>query len=89
MAKKDMKSKTPWLVKERDLRRYLGRAVRACMSGRVVFFYNNQRKSGGKRLLGLSPHPGWETASQAALVSFKRGKYREVVLADLPPRKKR
>jgi hypothetical protein len=29
----------PWLVTQRDLTRYLGRALRACKRGRVLFFF--------------------------------------------------
>lgn len=76
--------KTPWLVKERDLRRYLGRAMAACASGRVIFFYHNHRKSGMKRLLALTPYPDCEATLYAASLAFKSGKYCEVVLADLP-----
>ena len=77
--------KLPWLVKERDLRRYLGRALDACISGRVVFFFH--RYKGAKRMLSLSSFPDAEDALIAAGVDLAKGKYRNVVLADLPPRK--
>ncbi len=75
--------KTPWLVKERDLRRYFGRAIDACMSGRVVFVYHNYTQSPKRGLLMLAPYPDLESTLQAARLAFKMGKYREVVLADL------
>ena len=86
MAKKDMKSKTPWLVKERDLRRYLGRAIDACKSGRVVVFYH--RYKGTKRMLSLSSFPDSEDTLGATRVALSKGEYREVVLADLPKKKR-
>lgn len=78
--------KLPWLVKERDLRRYFGRAMDACISGRVIFFYH--RYKGAKRMLSLSSFPDAEDALIAARVAIAKGKYREVVLADLPKKKR-
>lgn len=86
-SKKNMKSKTPWLVKERDLRRHLGRAVAACSSGRVIFF--NYHYKGTNRMLVLAPYPDSNRVLIDAKVDFENGKYRKVVLADLPLRNKR
>ena len=74
--------KLPWLVKERDLRRYLGRAIKACKSGRVVFFCHSFK--GTKQMLTLSSFPDPEEALIAARIAFMKGEYSEVVLADLP-----
>ena len=81
-----MKPKTPWLVKERDLRRYLGRALGACKSGRVVFFYRTYE--GSPQLMALSPYPDDDDVLPAARDAMANGRYRKVVLQNLP-RKKR
>ena len=78
--------KLPWLVKECDLRRYLSRAIDACTSGRVIFFFH--RYKGTKRMLSLSSFPDPDDALIAAKVDFTNGKFRKVVLADLPRRKR-
>lgn len=76
---------TPWLVKQRDLRRYLYRAIRACQKGRVIFFYFPVRKNGTPELLALSPYQDWERILSAAGKSLKAGRVRHVRLEDLPP----
>lgn len=78
--------KLPWLVKERDLRRYLGRAIKACKSGRVVFF--NHQYKGTKRMLSLSSFPDSGDALLAASAALAKGEFRDVVLADLPKKKR-
>lgn len=75
----------PWLVKERDLRRYLSRAIRACQRGRVIFFYYQTRKEGTANLLALTPYHEWERILFVARKSLNAGRVRHVRLEDLPP----
>ena len=75
----------PWLVKERDLRRYLNRALRACQRGRVIFFYFQTRKEDNAFLLALSPYHDWRRILSVARKSWKAGRVRHVRLEDLPP----
>lgn len=78
-------SPIPWLVKPRDLRRYLYRAIRACQKGRVIFFYFPVRKNGPPELLALSPYQNWERILSVAGKSLREGRVRHVRLEDLPP----
>jgi hypothetical protein len=79
-----MKTKIPWLVTQRDFYRYLGRALDACKSGRVVFFYH--RPPGNKKpvLVALAPSKDWLDVLAAATTTFHGGKYRKVVLEKQP-----
>lgn len=79
-----MKPMLPWLVKERDFRRYLGRALDACESGRVVFFYHQPKRKKRQVLLALAPWHDWQKVLAAASASFNSGRYRKVVLEKLP-----
>ncbi len=75
----------PWLVKYRDLQRYLYRATRACQRGRVIYFYYRARKEGTAYFLALSPFHDSRRILSAARKSLKAGRVRHVRLEDLPP----
>jgi hypothetical protein len=72
----------PWLVKERDLRRYLGRAFKACLKGRVVLFVHTYKQKCW--LLSLALDKNHDALVEAAWINFQKGRYRKVVLANLP-----
>lgn len=72
----------PWLVKERDLRRYLGRAFTACKKGRVIIFFHCFKNT--KRYLSLVRLEDHRTLLAAARTDFARGRFREVSLEHLP-----
>ena len=80
----------PWLVKERYLRRYLGRALDACDRGRVIFFYHRmvrpQKK--GRRILMMLVSIKHDTALSAALNDFCSNRFREIKLEYLVRKKK-
>jgi isochorismate synthase EntC len=78
----------PWLVKQRDFVRYLGRALAACAAGRVIFFYHRDCRD-KKILIALAPYPDWKQLVQAAGLAVANGRYRKVVLANLPRRKRK
>lgn len=69
---------TPWLVKQRDLQRYLGRALTACKKGRVIFFFHTLENE--KRLFSLVRLEDHSTLLSAARTDFVRGRFREVSL---------
>lgn len=71
----------PWLVKERDLRRYLGRAVDFCGIARVLFFYHTHKHE--RRLLALVPIKDSQQRIAEATLDFTQGRYLEVVLENL------
>lgn len=75
----------PWLVSERDFRRYLGRAVNACMRGRVVFFYHRNRETQQRALLALVPYSDWEHRLAIARASIDAGRVRVVRLGKDSP----
>lgn len=72
----------PWLVKKRDIGRYLGRAMAACKKGRVIIFYHKYK--GRNVPLIMSRVRDRATLCPAACLDFASGRYRKVVLADLP-----
>ena len=72
----------PWLVKKRDLLRYLGRAMDACQKGRVILFYH--RYKGRKELIALFHERGHDHLCAAACLDFASGRYRKVTLAERP-----
>ena len=77
-----MRALIPWLVAERDLRRYLSRALRVCKSGRVIFFYHADKNR--KVLLALSRYPDSRGALSSAFRMFAEGQVKKVRLEDLP-----
>lgn len=78
----------PWLITQRDLHRYLGRALDACERGHVLLFWHRQSRE--KRvLLSLVPHSNWEQRLTAALMAFHCARYRKVTLAKLPRTRRR
>ena len=82
----------PWLVGWSDMRRYLGRALDACDRGRAVFFVAPKGVIAGdesRRTLTLVPYRDDGRILEAARKDLKAGRYRRVVLADLPKRPKR
>lgn len=74
----------PWLVKFRDLQRYLYRAVRACARGRVVFFYYRVKRGEAEQLLMLSPYHDHQRVLADARASLAAGRVRTIRLEDLP-----
>jgi hypothetical protein len=75
----------PWLVQASDLRRYLGRACRQCLRGRVIMFYARTRSGPGRTkhpLLCLCRLTCPDVLTQAA-VDFERGRFRRVRLSTL------
>ena len=72
----------PWLVKKRDLQRYLGRALAACAKGRVLFFFHTVK--GTRRLFSLVRFEDYRLLLPAALADLTKRHYREVSLERLP-----
>lgn len=71
----------PWLVKEGDLRRYLGRAVTVCDRGRVIFFFHIV--NGRRKLLSLVRLKEHDFLLSAARADFAQGRYKTVSLERL------
>jgi len=74
----------PWLVKFRDLQRYLYRAVRACARGHVIFFYYRIKRGEAEQLFTLSPYPDHRGVLADARESFGAGRVNKIRLEDLP-----
>ena len=68
----------PWIVKSRDLRRYIGRALDACKKGRIIFFYYGIKDE--RQLFSLCPVRDFEQRIAAARADLARGRFREVSL---------
>lgn len=78
----------PWLLCKSDILRYLGRALRACWEGRVLFFFDRDKR-GTKALLAMVREPDYHKALVVAREDYKRGRVRKVCLADLRPIRRR
>lgn len=78
-----VRTPVPWLVKERDLRRYLGRALAACARGRVILV--SHRFGDGPMLFAIARESDWEQRVSAAFASFRQGRFRRIVLEKMPP----
>lgn len=75
----------PWLVKFRDLQRYLYRAAHACHRGRVLFFYYRIKNGKAADLFVLSPyHHDHHRVLADASASFAAGRVKGIRLEDLP-----
>lgn len=72
----------PWLVKQRDLHRYLGRALAACKKGRVLFFFHTVK--GTRRLFSLVRFEDHRLLLLAGRADLTKRRYREVSLEKLP-----
>ena len=82
----------PWLVGWSDFRRYLGRALDACDTGRVVFVVVPEHITPGteaQRLVGIAPARCWAQAFAAAFADFEQGRFRRVRLESLPAKRNR
>ena len=73
----------PWLVTQRDLHRYLSRALDACERGHVLLFWHRQSRN-KRMLLSLVPHTNWEQRLAQAMVAYRGARYRRVTLKKLP-----
>jgi len=76
------------LVTQRDLHRYLSRALDACERGHVLLFRHqlNRKK---RVLLALVPHSNWEQRLTQAMVAYRGARYRTVTLAKLSRTRRR
>ncbi len=62
------------MMAQRDFVRYSRRAIRACLAGRVVFFYHWNKERGTTVLLVLVRMPDGNAALAVALESFQNGR---------------
>jgi hypothetical protein len=72
----------PWLVKKRDLQRYLGRALTACNRGRVIYVFHVIKET--KMLCALVRFEDYRPLLLAAHADLVKGRFREVSLETLP-----
>lgn len=72
----------PWLVKERDFRRHVGRAIAACKKGRVI--YAVLTVNGIKSLVSLVRPDGQRSLLLAAKADLARGRFCKVSLKNCP-----
>jgi hypothetical protein len=73
----------PWLVTQRDLTRYFGRALRACKRGRVLFFLNRPAREPAM-LIALLSYPTYADRLAEAFRSYQSGRFRKMKLENRP-----